>query len=71
MADEMFVVNYHDYIGESTHKEMRYAKEHDKTIRLFTLDPIGEKVSQLIETFMSANCPATKNPTHNEPDLLY
>lgn len=48
IADEVFVVNCNDYIGESTTKEVHYAREHAKTIRWFTHDPIGEYVQVLI-----------------------
>ena len=49
IADEIFVVNYEDYIGESTTKEIHYARERAKTIRWFTHDPIGEYVRVLID----------------------
>jgi len=32
MADGIFVVNVDGYIGESTRREIEYAKEHGKTI---------------------------------------
>lgn len=37
MADEIFVINVGgyigDYIGDSTKSEIKYAKEHGKTVR--------------------------------------
>lgn len=48
LADEIFVVNYQDYIGISTKNEVSYAKESGKTIRWFTQDDIGKKVTQIL-----------------------
>jgi len=33
ISDEIFVVNYEDYIGNSTKKEIKYAKKQGKLIR--------------------------------------
>lgn len=52
LADEIFVINYGDYIGESTIKEIEYAKENSKGIRWFTHDPIGEKVIERLNAFI-------------------
>ena len=49
ISDEVFVVNYNNYIGESTRKEIEYAKKSDKKIRWFTHDPIGHKVLKILE----------------------
>jgi hypothetical protein len=48
LADEIFVVNYEDYIGDSTTNEVRYAQKTGKNIRWFTHDEIGEKVKALL-----------------------
>lgn len=32
LADEVFIVNRNGYIGESTRKEIEYAKQHNKPI---------------------------------------
>jgi hypothetical protein len=49
MADEIFVVNYNDYIGLSTAREVGYAaKTHGKHIRWYTHDPIGKSVDKMI-----------------------
>jgi len=50
LADEIFVVNFNDYIGDSTRNEIEYAKKTGKPVRWFTHDPIGEKVKQAIKT---------------------
>ena len=50
LADEIFVVNFNDYIGDSTRNEIEYAKKTGKPVRWFTHDPIGEKVKQFIKT---------------------
>lgn len=49
LADEIFVVNRDDYIGESTNKEIQYAQKHDKTIRWYTHDEIGLRVEEMIQ----------------------
>jgi len=33
LSNEIFIVNYRDYIGDSTSREVHYAKEHGKKIR--------------------------------------
>ena len=48
LSQEIFVVNYEDYIGSSTRKEIEYAMATGKPIRWFTHDPVGEKVRRLI-----------------------
>lgn len=48
ISDEVFVVNFDHYIGESTSREIEYTKERNKKIRWFTDDPIGEKVKEII-----------------------
>lgn len=48
LADGIFVVNYDDYIGDSTKNEIEYAKNKSKNIRWFTHDPVGKKVRELI-----------------------
>jgi len=51
LSDEIFVVNWSDCIGNSTRREIEYAKEHDKPIRWFTHDPIGRRVKALMTEF--------------------
>ena len=41
LADEIFVVNPNNYIGESTDREIQYAYARSKTVRF--LDPVGEE----------------------------
>lgn len=48
ISDEIFVVNYDDYIGDSTLKEIKYAQKNRTPIRWFIHDVIGEKVMALI-----------------------
>ncbi len=54
LSDEVFVVNYEDYIGDSTKREIAYAKRqiihHSavKRIRWYTHDPIGHMVDLMI-----------------------
>lgn len=47
-ADEVFVVNYQDYIGNSTKNEIEYAQSYGIPIRWFQHDDIGTKVKALI-----------------------
>ena len=49
LCDEIFIVNYEDYIGDSTKKELAYAKKLGKRIRWFTQDKIGDEVLQIIK----------------------
>jgi hypothetical protein len=56
ISDEIFVVNFMDYIGESTTNEINYARRLKKRIRWFTHDPVGEKVSEMIEKLKSEKC---------------
>lgn len=50
LADEIFVVNYNDYIGDSTRSEIEYACEKLIDIRWFTHDVIGEKVRAILKS---------------------
>ena len=52
LADEVFVVNYDDYIGDSTKREIEYAKINNKSIRWFTHDIIGEKVQSILHKLL-------------------
>lgn len=49
---EVFVVNVKHYIGDSTTREVEYAKENGIPIRWYTDDVIGEKVNRLLEEFI-------------------
>lgn len=49
IADEIFVVNFDDYIGKSTKAEIEYTKFQGKNIRWFTHDPIGDAVKEIIK----------------------
>ena len=49
LADEIFVVNFDDYIGDSTKNEIEYAKKHSKPIRWFTHERIGNMVKEMLE----------------------
>jgi len=46
ISDEVFIVNFNDYIGDSTKNEIGYAKAKDKNIRWYTHDPVGIKVNE-------------------------
>lgn len=48
LSDEIFVINYQDYVGDSTKREIAYAESHNKKIRWFTSDDIGRKVDEII-----------------------
>lgn len=49
LADEIFVVNFKDYIGDSTRNEIKYAQSLGKPIRWYNADPIGEMCQELLE----------------------
>ena len=51
-ADEIFVVNYDDYIGSSTKNEIEYATSKGKKLRWYTHDYIGRMVDKLIKDFL-------------------
>ena len=48
LADEIFVVNFNDYIGSSTKAEIEYTQAQNKKIRWYTHDPIGQKVNEMV-----------------------
>jgi hypothetical protein len=48
LADEIFVVNFCGYIGESTSRKIKYANNRNIYTRWFNNDPIGEKVKDLL-----------------------
>ena len=52
IADQVFVVNHDDYIGDSTRREIEYAKDLGKPIRWFTHDDVGEKVGAILKRFL-------------------
>ena len=57
ISDEIFVINCNDYIGDSTKREIEYAKSLNKKIRWFTHDYIGEKVKEIINGYLrTAEC---------------
>lgn len=49
LADEVFVVNYNDYIGDSTKAEIEYTKSKGVKIRWYTHEPTGKKVDDIIK----------------------
>jgi len=53
MADEIFVVNYKDYIGESTTNEVKYTQKQGKKIRWYTHDQVGRVVDEKIKKFIN------------------
>jgi hypothetical protein len=40
MSDEIFVIDVNGYIGNSTRKEIEYAKQHGKSIGYYSLSDI-------------------------------
>lgn len=44
LADEVFVVNSNDYIGDSTRREIKYATDKGLPIRWLSRDHIGARV---------------------------
>ncbi len=49
LCDEIFVINYDDYIGSSTKNEIEYAQKLGKNIRWYTHDQIGRNIDELIK----------------------
>lgn len=53
IADEIFIVNYNDYIGESTQKEIQYAKKLNKKFRWLCYDKIGKIALKILNNAIS------------------
>lgn len=53
LADELFIINYGDYIGESTTREIDYARERKISIRWFSCDSVGKKVETIIANYLN------------------
>lgn len=49
MSNEIFVVNFMDYIGDSTKNEIEHATKLKLPIRWYTHDPIGKIVKDIME----------------------
>lgn len=49
LCDEIFVINYDDYIGSSTTNEIKYAQKHGKYIRWYTNDDIGQEIDKILK----------------------
>lgn len=54
IASEIFIVNFDNYIGESTKKEIEYAKIKNINFRWYTCDPVGVEVEKMIKGFLDA-----------------
>lgn len=52
ISDEVFVVNRENYVGESTAREVGYARERGIPVRWYTGDPVGKIVEELFEKRM-------------------
>jgi hypothetical protein len=50
LADEIFVVNFEDYTGNSTKREIAYAEKRGLPLRWYTQDPIGYQVDEILES---------------------
>lgn len=48
LCDEVFVINYDHYIGDSTRREIEYAQKLNKPIRWYTHDKIGEQINAML-----------------------
>ena len=49
LSDEIFVVNFDNYIGESTSNEIKYAESKCKNIRFFGRDLVGQKCYEYLK----------------------
>jgi hypothetical protein len=67
LADEVLVINVRDYIGESTRKEIEYAKQHGKAVRYLepTFRGDGPSVSTAPDWMVSFD-PASMTDTQRE-----
>jgi len=50
LADEVFIVNKNDYIGDSTLREIEYAQSLGKILRWYMQDAVGKQVEDLLAT---------------------
>jgi len=48
IADEIFVVDWDGYIGESTANEIKYAESKGARVRYFSRDIVGQQVCRII-----------------------
>lgn len=48
LSDEVFVVDFGGYVGNSTGREIKFAGEHGKPVRYFESDPIGFAVTKML-----------------------
>ena len=48
LADEIFVVDWDGYIGDSTSREIKYAMGKNIRIRYFSRDFVGQQIMQLL-----------------------
>jgi hypothetical protein len=46
MCDEIFVIDVHEYLGESTRKEIEYAKNKGKVVRYYSQSNLEFKLKQ-------------------------
>ncbi len=53
LVNEIFVVNRHGYIGDSTRNEIAYARSRDRSIRWYSDDPVGHRVEEMIAAFLA------------------
>ena len=53
LADEVFCVDFGDYIGDSTRKELAHATALGRPIRYYTHDPVGALVGDILRKAMS------------------
>ncbi len=59
LADEVFVVDLHGYIGQSTELEIAYAKCRGTSLRFFSADPVGTAVSAMLQEVRAGCLPKT------------
>lgn len=50
MSDEIFVVDFDNYVGSSTSNEVAHATSNGTPIRYFSSDPLGAKIRQMLPT---------------------
>lgn len=48
IADEIFVIDFDNYIGESCSREIEYAQLLGKPLRRYSSDPVGIRIAQII-----------------------
>jgi len=57
ISDEIFVVDVDRYIGRSTKREIEYAEQQGKVIRLYSCEELGRKIEHMYDDYLKSKGP--------------